>query len=70
MPCPSIGQKQFWTIQIILSGTKCFGQIQIILVMFKLDCSVLIVHNLDLNKMMWTRPKKFGLDQNNMDGLK
>ena len=44
MPCPSIGPKLFWTIQTVFDGYKLFwsgpnhfGQVQIILVRFKLD---------------------------------
>ena len=60
MPCPSIGPKWFWTIQIILVGSKSFclgpnhfGQIQIRL--FWIKC-----YNLDLS----TRSKQIGPVQN------
>ena len=43
MPCPSMGQKLFWTVQIILveyqlfwSGPIRFGQVQIILDRYRL----------------------------------
>ena len=45
--------KLFWT------GTNCFGQVQIILVMFKLDFSGLIF-------IIWTCPKCFGPNQNDL----
>ena len=67
MPYPSIGPKLFWTVQIVLVGSKLFwsdqnrfGWFQIILVKFKLDFSRLNFHNLDLAKLSGTRPKLFG----------
>ena len=75
MPCPSfgrvqivlIGSKSFW------SGPKDFGQVQKILVRFKLDCSGLTFliltclkwfwpnqNKSDPSKTMGTRPKWFG----------
>ena len=57
MPCPSIGPKLFWIVQIILDryksfwlGPNHFGRIQIIFVMFKLDFSGLFF-------IIWTYPK-------------
>ena len=50
MPCPSLGPKRFWTVQIVLDrhksfwlGPNHFGQVQIILVRFKLDFYGLIL---------------------------
>ena len=77
MPCPSMGPKWFWTVQIVLDGYKlfwlgpnCFGRVQIILVRFKLDFSRLIF-------IIWTCPKWFEcgqnelvINQNNLDGPK
>ena len=44
MPCPSMGSKLFWTVQIILvdyqsfwAGPICFGSVQIILDKSKLQ---------------------------------
>ena len=66
MPCPSIGPKLFWTVQIVLVGSKSFwlgpnhfGQVQI-----KFFWTTF--YNLDLSKIIWTRPKCFGLDQNDL----
>jgi hypothetical protein len=70
MPCPSIGPKRFWTIQIVLDGYKLFlsgpnhfGQVQIRLLWTNL-------YNLDPTKIIWTRPKRIGLDQNHLAGPK
>ena len=64
IPCPSIGPKWLWTVQIVLiasklfwSGPNCFGQVQIILVRFKLYFSGLIF-------IIWTWPKWIGPVQN------
>ena len=64
MPCPSIDPKLFWTVQIVLVGSKlvwmcanCFGQVQIIFVSFKWYFSGLIF-------IVWSCPKLFGA--NNM----
>ena len=59
--------KLFWT------GPIHFGRVQIILEWFG---QVQIVKsspeksNLNLTKMIWTQPKLFGPDQNNLDGSK
>ena len=64
MPCPSIGLKWFWTIQIVLDGYKLFwsepnrfgsgpnsfGQVQIRFFWTNF-------FNLDLSNMIWTQPK-------------
>ena len=53
MPCPSLSPKlrnYFGLSKLFWIGTNCFGQVQIILVMFKLDFSGLIF-------MIWTSPK-------------
>ena len=68
MPCPSIGPKLSWTVQIVLArfwlGPNPFGQVQI---WFFWTNS----YNLDLSKMIWTRPIKWlVLDQNDLDGPK
>ena len=77
LPCPSIGPKWFWTVQIVLDGFKLFwvgtnhfGQVQIRL--FWSD-----FYNLVLSKMIWTRPetnwtrpKWLVLNQNFVDGPK
>ena len=70
MPCPSIGPKWFWTVQIVLhgyklfwSGPNCFGCVQIILVGFKLDFYGQIF-------IIWTFPNWFGPDQNELDPTK
>jgi hypothetical protein len=64
MPCPSIGPKLFWTVQIVLVGSKSFwlgpnhfGQVQIIAFWSNF-------YNLDLSKMIWTKPKQIGSVQN------
>ena len=51
MPCHTIGPKLFWT------GTNCFGQVQIRLFWANF-------YNLDLSKMIWTRPKQIRHVQN------
>ena len=60
MPCPSIGPKWFLTFKIVLvgsillwSGPYHFGQVQIRLFWTNF-------YNLDLSKMVGTRPKLFG----------
>ena len=62
MPCPSMGAKWFWTIQIILVeyGSNSFwsdpnhiGQVQIIKNSPEKS-------NLNLTKIIWTQPKRFG----------
>jgi hypothetical protein len=62
-PCPSIGSKWFWTIQIVLDGYKLvklgpnhFGQVQIILFW--------------TNSIIWIVPKRLVLDQNYLDNPK
>ena len=67
--CPSIGPKWFclldrpncsgW-VQIVLVGSKIFGQVQIRL--FRTN-----FYNLDQSKMIWTRPKQTGPFQNELD---
>ena len=78
MPCPSMGTKGFWTVQIVLegyklfwSGANCFGRIQIILARFKLDFSgiIFIIFTYPklfgyLSKTTWTRPIRIGPIQN------
>jgi hypothetical protein len=70
MPHPSIGPKWFWNIQIVLNSYKlfwsdpnCFGQVQIILVRFKLDFYGLVFK-------IWTQPKWSGPDQIKLDPTK
>ena len=60
MPCPSIGTKWFWTVQIILVGSKLLwsgphnlGQVEIRLFWANF-------YSLDLSKMIWNRPKQIG----------
>ena len=48
----------FYRSKIILDRPNCFGQVQNILFMFKLDFSGLIF-------IIWTWPKQIGPDQNN-----
>ena len=77
MFCPSIGPKWFWTVQIVLDGYKLFwsgpirfGQAQIILDRFGQVQIIKISpekSNLNLTKMIWTRPKQFLHVQNNLD---
>ena len=84
MPCPSMGPKWFWTVQIILVEFQlfwmcpiCFGWDQIILARFKKS---LIwtwpkwfgpdQNKLDLTETNWTPPKLLVLDQNDLDGPK
>ena len=62
-----IGTKWFWTVQIVLEGSKlfwpssnCFGQVQIILVTFKWDFFWTKIYNADQSKMIWIRPKQIG----------
>ena len=71
MPCPSMGPKWFWTVQIVLVGYKMFwlspnhyGRGQIILNRSKLWKISTEKSNLNLTKMIWTQPKRFGHDQN------
>ena len=66
IPCPSIGPKWFWNVQIVLdvyklfwSGPNHFGRVQIILVRFKLYFSGLIF-------IIRICPKWFGPDQNKL----
>ena len=54
MPCPSIGPKQLWTIQINLDWLKIFGT------WFKEQKPVLKSH-------LWTCQNLFGWIQNNLD---
>ena len=74
MPCPFMGPKWLWTVQIILvnildgsnlfwSGVNHFGQVQIIELSTEKS-------NLNLSKMIWTQPKWFGPDQNDLDPTK
>ena len=72
MTCPSIGQKWFWTVQIVLDwyklflvrfkslwlGPNHFGHVQIIFFWT-------IFYNLNLSKMIWIRPKQIEPIQNN-----
>ena len=67
MPCPSIGPKWFRTIQIDLDGYKLFwlgpnyfGQVQIILIRFKLDFY-------DIVFTIWTQPKQSWPNLNKLD---
>ena len=48
---------------MILDRQNCFGQVQIILIRFKLDFSGLIF-------IIWTSPKWFGPNQNKLDPSK
>ena len=64
MPYPSIGTKLFWTVQIVLVGSKPvwlvpshFGRVQIRFLFTNF-------YNLDLSKMIWTWPKQIGHVQN------
>ena len=66
MPCPSMGPKWFWTVQIILVeyqsfwvGPIHFGQTQIVLDRFKLQ-------KLGQKNQIWTWPEFFGPNQNNL----
>jgi hypothetical protein len=73
LPCPSIGPKWFWTVQIVLDLSKLFwscpnrfGRVQIILVRYKLDFSGLfflllgtVPNDLDPTKTIGTQPKWF-----------
>ena len=66
MPCPSIGPKSSWTVQIILveyqsfwTGPISFGWVQIIK-------SSSEKSNLNLTRMIWTPPKQFAPNQNNL----
>ena len=59
----SMSPKWFWTIQNLLVGfRRCpnhFGQVQITKINSEKP-------NLNMTKMIWTRPKRFGPDQNNL----
>ena len=64
MPYPFIAPKWFWTVWIILVGSKLFwlvpdnfGSVQIIQISFLLAN----FYDLDLSKMIWTQPKQLGL---------
>ena len=64
MPCPFIGPKLFWPVQIILDGYKLFwlglnhfGQVQIRFLLTNF-------YDLDLSKMIWTQSKQIGHVQN------
>ena len=84
MPCPSMGPKWFWTIQIILveyqlywTGPIRFGQAQIILDMSKLWKKIVQKSLIwpwpkwyEPTKTIWTKPKQFVPVQNNLDGPK
>ena len=56
------GLKWFWTVQIVLFGSKS-GQAQIILPWTNF-------YNLDLSKLIWTRPKRIRFVQNNWYSIK
>ena len=71
MPCPSMDPKWFWTVQIILvESTKHFGWVQFVLVGYKSFWTgpnyknYPRKFNLDLTKMIWTRPNQIGPVQN------
>ena len=73
MPCPFIGpfgrSKLFWT------GTICFFLVQILLVGSKFGMVQKRLfwanfYNLNLFKMIWTRPKLIGFVQNNWHSTK
>ena len=53
MPCPSICPKRFWTVQIILLE-------------YQIIKNSPEKSNLKPTKMIWTHPKWFGHDQNNL----
>ena len=68
MPCPSMGTKLFWTVQIILleyqsfwTGPICFGWVQIY---HSRQVQAIKISpeksNLNLTKIIWTRPNQFG----------
>ena len=66
MPCPSMGPKLFWTVQIILVGYQTFwmGPIHFNQVQIKQISPE--KSDLNLTKIVWTRPKQIVLDQNNL----
>jgi hypothetical protein len=61
MPCPSMGPKLFWTVQIVLDCPNCFGRVQIVLVRSKSFRSgpnhFGQVHFSGLIFIIWTWPK-------------
>ena len=63
MPCPSIGPKWFWTIQIVLVGSKLFWWSSNHFGQVKLDFPWLFF-------IIWTFPKWFGPNQNELDPSK
>ena len=67
MPCPSMGPKWFWTVQIVFFGSKSFWSDpnhfgQVLIRFFWTN-----FYNLDLSKMIWTW---FGPDQNELERSK
>ena len=63
MPCPSIGPKLFWTVQIVLDGYKLFWLSPIHFGQVQIDFSGLFF-------IIWTCPKRFGHNQNELDPSK
>ena len=65
LPCPSMGPNHLGRVRIVLDGSNSFwsgpnhfGQVQTIKISPEKS-------NMNLTKMIWTRPKQFGHDQNN-----
>ena len=70
MPCPSTVQNDFGPSKSFWLSTNPFEWIQFILFGLKSFWTGPNYKNLNLTKMIWTRPKQFGPDQNNLDGSK
>ena len=59
--------KSFWSITKFLDGPICFGLVKIILIRSKLYIKISREKsNLNLIKIIWTWPKRFGHNQNNL----
>ena len=67
MPCPSIGPKRFWTIQIVLDGSKLFWLVPNHFGQVHIRFFWTIFYNLDLTKTNWIRPKRLVLNQDDLD---
>ena len=70
LPCPFIGQKWFWTIQIVLVGKKMFWLGPNNLEQVQIRLFGTNFYYLDLSKMIWTWPKQIGPVQNDWHSTK
>jgi hypothetical protein len=66
MPCPSLGPKLFWTVQIILVEYQSFWTCPIRFKQVQIKKICPEKSDLNLTKMIWTQPNQIELDQNNL----